>query len=222
MSIIDILYNVKKVDIEFESLFTYNKSSILTMTGNAIASHLKLDIDNGPWLAGGSVRKCFLNQPIGFSDWDIFFRNEKQFEECKILMHNIKNCYPIYESKNAITFQIHDHTHAIEKYNCPTKVQLICRNYYETYQDLLDDFDFTICQFVTDGTTIKLGESTYLDIVDNVIKLTSSEMINRAGFMTRMIKYISYGYKPSNELLNIILEQQSNIDFTSKVDEYEF
>lgn len=220
MSILDIFENKRK-RVSFGTAKLSN-SSILTRSGAAIAGFLKLDMEHGPWMAGGSVRKCFLNQPIDFSDWDIFFNNEKQYQDARNLMESIDNGYQIYESKNAVTYQINVENEDDSRFQPPIKVQLIFRQYYNSYRDLLDDFDFTICQYVTDGSEYHLGETTYLDSVDRVIRLTSAHMVARPGFITRVIKYISYGYKPSRELLEYIESNNTDIDFSTQVQEYDF
>jgi hypothetical protein len=212
-----------KSDTSFVKILNHDPVMMLGVVGNTIATRLKLDLENGPWMAGGSVRKCFLNQPIGFSDWDVFFKNKRQFDEARNSLSTIRECHVIFESSNAITFQIHDYGDQQNPiYKTPIKVQLICRNFYDSCEELLEDFDFTICQFATDGLKFKLGRNTYLDNIDGVLKLTSPSMYSRPGFMSRVIKYITYGYKPSKELLEIIDNNFEQLDFTTRVDEYEF
>ena len=57
----------------------YTRHFLNSQFGRQLAEYLKLDIERGPWLAGGAVRKSYLNIDIGESDWDIWFNSPEQF-----------------------------------------------------------------------------------------------------------------------------------------------
>jgi len=179
--------------------------------GAKLAKFLDLSMDGGPWLAGGAVRKVLLGQTIGQSDWDIWFKSAEQFSRAETLMHQL-GASVAHSSENAISFKCeYDGTFH--------NVQLIRRRYFERPEQVIGQFDFTICQLLTDGNTILMGDDTALDLDSKTIRLGSSPMQNYV--ISRLIKYMVYGYYPSQELIEHIESQSVNINWTEGQHDYD-
>lgn len=170
---------------------------------------LDLDINQGPWLAGGSVLSWYNNEPVGTGDFDIFFKDLRQFDEMfGRLMRNHASI--IYTSENALTLHL-----TVD--DDLKRIQLIRKTYFQSAKDVIDHFDFTICQLATDGFSIVAGDKTYEHIKDRRIALDKPAA---RSLVKRLIKYVSYGYKPDQALVQHILDNNEDYDWQfNNVDE---
>lgn len=165
--------------------------------GKWLADLLHLDMKTGPWLAGGILQKLYHEQEPGNSDWDIWFSSYEQFDKTKDILttHNPN----FYQTKNALTFTI---TYNNVKY----KVQLIYVNFFNSPDEIINQFDITVCQMVTDGYTLTLGPDTAIDLKKKRLRTTYNNF--KPTLLKRIIKYMVYGYTPSVELMNQIKQIQ--------------
>lgn len=164
--------------------------------GKTLSQFLNLNLKTGPCLAGGMLRKLHNSEQPGESDWDIWFASETQFQQAYKKLNELNSAYKVHESDNAVTFIIQDNT--------AYKVQIIKKNFYNSAQEVIDNFDFTVTQLVSDGEQIIAGKYTYRDLATKTLRLTSPTMINRPGIFARIVKYVSYGYKIDAELAELI------------------
>lgn len=180
------------------------------------------DLEHGPWVAGGSVRKVFQGLPWKSQDIDFFFSSASQFYAFKNRIGELgqvsKNCY---QTQNAITYTINTDPAAINESiydvfeNKETKftlknlndiraedtwqkVQLINKRYYASAKDLIDSFDIGLAQFVTNGKVILASEQALTDCADNRIRLNPAH--TKPTTPNRIIKYSAYGFNPDYEL----------------------
>lgn len=163
-----------------------------------------LNMANGPWLAGGAVRRLLDNSNKA-GDFDLFFKDNLSLENAKT--HLVSKFPILSENQFNITFEI-----PISSNNV-IKVQLV-KFYFETANDVLDWFDFTICQCLTDNREVLLGDFTLFDIgakrlmVNNIHHATSS--------IRRLVKYSNQGYKfcdgTISEILNRVADNPSIIE----------
>jgi hypothetical protein len=87
-------------------------------------------ITEGAFLCGGFLRDKFIGK--AFSDIDFFFVDDsaiKLFETT----NNLKK--PIFETKNAKTYDVNNN------------ILQIIKLHYASLEEILDSFDFNICQF---------------------------------------------------------------------------
>lgn len=170
---------------------------------------LDLDIVEGPWLAGGAVLSWYNNEPVGLGDFDIFFKDLRQFDEMfGRLMRS--HATIVYTSENALTLHL-----TID--DDVKRIQLIRKRYFQSATDVLSQFDFTVCQLVTDGWNIGAGDKTYEHIKEKKIALANPA--SRA-IIKRIIKYTSYGYNPDRELIQTIIDNPDDYDWQfNNVDE---
>ena len=173
-----------------KSLPTPDPESYPVITNQAckqIAHLLGVNLETGPWIAGGSVRKMITGEYIGNSDFDFWFSSEQQYIEAVRELREYCGVSVLHTSDNAITFNV---------LFGPTsyKIQLICKKFYSSPGGIIDDFDFTCCQLATDGTSVIYGSQTVEDLENRVLRLSDPSRTHQ-GLLKRVIKYLSYGFK---------------------------
>ena len=160
------------------------------------------DINNGPWIAGGSVLASANNMPWNTSDIDIFFKNQEQFEKFNEHMKETHTISGEHKGPNSLTLNTtigKEYHKDLEKY----QVQLINKLFFDSLEKLLDRFDITVCQWATDGTI--------LVTTDLAMSAESQKTINCANnklTANRLLKYTLKGYSPGLKELIIALEDR--------------
>ena len=143
---------------------------------------VKPDWQFGPWVAGGSIRRLLTGGSPFESDIDVFFASETQKDAW---LERIKAAFPeavsLANAQN-VTLTLPD----------GKKLQAIHVAYYETPQAVIDSFDYTICQLVTDGERLETGEFTLWDLARKRLVLHRLEY--PVPTMRRMIKYVKQGF----------------------------
>jgi hypothetical protein len=159
------------------------------------------------WIGGGTPLNWYLGRPCD-SDIDLFFRGQRVFDRLndKLTSHYEQNhkswiwtpnqkwsVSERYVTDNAVSYELVSRSSA-EAVGRNYKVQLIKRQFYETTESVIDDFDITVCQIVTDGKRVWTGEHFARDVADRRLrfhKLTP-------GSAKRLVKYWVYGYQPTD------------------------
>lgn len=171
------------------------KTSTLMQICDALPSTITLS-DEGPWIAGGAVRRWYTGIPQD-GDVDFFFANEEQFN------HFCRELDPISEiSKNTNQFNT---TFRIAVTSCwSIDVQAISYRFFENVYKLLRSFDFTVSQLAFDGKTIHTFERTIKDNEKRVIKFDKIS----CGILSllRIGKHMKQGYTMSLEDTQTFLE----------------
>lgn len=149
----------------------------------------------GPWLAGGAIRRTLSGQPLD-SDFDLFFKNEEQM---RATMASFE-CDPVSKSGTQATYLIpglkpHEHL----------TVQCVHFQFYNTVEELLDSFDFTVTQFATDGVQLYCGEHALWDLARR--RLAVNKVTFGTATVRRLIKYTKQGFYACSGALADILEQ---------------
>lgn len=188
-----------------------NQPLMVDSTVARLVDYLNLDIDKGPWLAGGAVRKSYLGQTIENSDLDIWFASLEQFETTKKQVIAI-GASEVYSTDNAVSYKFY------EKGQDYT-IQLIRRRFYNSAAEIISGFDFSVCQLATDGRRLIVGENTIRDIKTRTLRLTQPYLPEY--IVPRMIKYMVYGYRPCPELLDEIDENNGTINWLKQQNEYD-
>jgi hypothetical protein len=165
----------------------------------------------GPWLAGGALRRTLTNQKLE-TDFDFFFRDKVQLEKFAAELER-KGLTKRRETQH--------HVHYSGKVAGATReVQLIRFKYYENAIDVINSFDFTICQFAFDGTTLTAGDHAFWDLGRK--RLAINKITYPVSTMRRVLKYAKQGYYACNGALAAILretarstelQQQLNISY---------
>lgn len=165
--------------------------------------------EQGPWVAGGSVRRLVMRLPQD-SDFDFFFHDEEQMNA---FCEDMKKRGATVESEGDfnITFSLPKvKTKPIgddefSKAGPELKVQAIRIAYFETLSDVLESFDFSICQGGWDGVSLVFGDYTLFDLSNK--RLVPGKIRYGASTLRRIIKYANQGYTICGGGLANILEQ---------------
>lgn len=185
---------------------------IPTNFGKQIVDYLELDIEKGPWLAGGAVRKFYLNESIENSDWDIWFNSPDQYQKAYQKMKELKASVA-FETDNAISFKYYPENEPAQT------IQLIRRKFYDNPYEIIGGFDFSVCQLATDGHKIIASDYAIRDIKSRTLRLTQDHIPQY--IVPRIVKYMVYGYRPNIDLLEKIEENKTTIDWLKEVNDYD-
>jgi len=180
------------------------------------------------WIGGGTPLNWYLGQPCD-SDIDLFFRGERVFHT---LSHKLNSHYEenhnswIYRQNqkwsvterhitdNAVTYLL---VRQISKADTgPSyKVQLIKRQFYDTPQAILDDFDITVCQIVTDSKRVWTGDHFARDVAEGRLRFHKLS----PGSAKRLVKYWIYGYQPTDTEIEQI-NSAPDLNWKAALDDY--
>lgn len=193
-----------------------------TIFTNIVNEFATFDINEGPWIAGGAVRKLWQGLSWNDGDIDIFFKNKEQFiqfssklkarayQDNRAALSALdfdskfisKNLYiNSFDTSNASTFTIT----GLPWIDRQIKIQGICKQFYNSAENLVEDFDWTVCQIVSDGTTMWAS----INAVDDLLKhnLVLSSTTKRKIKIGRLIKYSAYGFNINDEtMINVLSE----------------
>jgi hypothetical protein len=194
-------------DDNFIKMFNTNnpKLPVVHDDDRSIVDIIEPDMEVGPWIAGGAVLNWFNNESIGSSDIDVFFNSQLQFDQAFGRLMAAKSNM-VYNSDNAVTLHIHTSNGQMKR------IQLIRKNWFQTAKEVIDRFDITVCQLATDGNQILLGEYTAEHIKQKRLEFTDKPV--HADIVKRLVKYVTYGYTPNPALMQSILDNESNFNWS--------
>lgn len=156
------------------------------------------------WIAGGSIAD-FLKQRYINGDIDIWFRNQEDYDRAYDIFRTNAELTFSYDSNFSHTFQLRDIT-----------IQLIHRKFFETPQDCVNSFDYSICGAGVTRTQFVSCPMFWKDFTNQVLRLQ-----NRTAPMstlTRLAKYVKRGYVPNKQTFLTLIEQLQSIDLTNPAD----
>lgn len=170
------------------------------------------DSKHGPWIAGGACLRWFQGQPVGENDIDVFCSSAEQAQTVIDAVKSYGRYSTKYESENAVTLSYYD------KQNTKTwTIQIIKRRYFNSLQEVIDNFDISVCQVGTGGQEWLLGNDTARDIRERNLRMYIPLQPDAAK---RLAKYWTYGYRPVKGLLSAVQNNpvakkmfQSNEDY---------
>ncbi len=157
---------------------------------------------DGPWIAGGACLKWYQGQPVNMSDIDVFFRDAFQLRRAMNRIEDTKRFYVRYRSENAITYEYTTESDSVEDVRTVFTIQLIQHKYFNSMEEVIDRFDFSVCQVGTCGTEWVLGEHTAKDIRTRSLRAVGDV---KGDVAKRLTKYWIYGYRPVDGLMNDII-----------------
>jgi len=181
---------------------------------------------HGPWIAGGAPLAWYNGEQIT-SDIDVYFKDENSFDEMQKSLNlgdtdesmvgkvtlgkiGLTDVHVIFISKNAITV----------RYKEKWTIQFIKHSLYNTPQDIINNFDISVCQIVTNGVNdIHCGKNTLRDIHTKTLRIENY----RPECISRLVKYMAYGYKPVKGTLDNILNIPGfNKKFKPGTEDYDY
>ncbi len=173
------------------------------------ATTVGLSYENGPWLAGGAVRRSIMGDSDR-SDFDLFFSNSDSYLDVYNRLMGVVEPY----SFEAVSSTL-DVDNIVLTYTPPDtedssgvpikfKVQLIHKIFYPCVEELLDSFDFTICQFALVGNDMLYsGPYSLWDLGRK--RLAVHKITYPLSSVRRMIKYSNQGFYVCNGAINALL-----------------
>lgn len=147
-----------------------------------------LHMFDGPWIAGGAVRRIIEGESLTKGDIDIFFGSS--FGETHLWDAALaKVGTEIFKSAYATTYEvpIGDNLY---------RIQLIKRKGYSSVMALFRDFDFTICQMAYDGKNITASTQGLLDLAARKLATSDHGRTTKSNLLNRTFKYIRFGFMP--------------------------
>lgn len=151
---------------------------------------------NGPWLAGGALRRTLLRQEPD-SDFDFFFRDAEQLAAFTAALDR-SGMEKVRETEHHVHYRGRVGESAI-----PIDVQCIRFAFYATADAVIDSFDFTICQFAFDGVSLSVGTYSLWDLGRK--RLAVHRVTFPVSSMRRVLKYATQGFKACNGCLATLL-----------------
>lgn len=190
----DEYYNIAESGVELKKPFVDKFEKILSK-----------DVDDVSWIAGGAVLSAYKDEKI--NDIDIFTHD---VEKAK---HNYFHDIP----ESEIIKTPYSWTATIEGY----RTQLIIFNEYNTIEDCLDSFDFTICTAAYIGGCGVVCGTSFVPHAD-ARKLVIRYLTNPLSTMKRVVKYVANGYTIDNKELYKVMKRVSgmNINWPDDLDNY--
>lgn len=143
----------------------------------------------GPWIAGGSILRTFLSQPLN-TDIDLFFSNQGQYDEAYKKMKD--HALFVVESQFSSTFKILVEHKSIEKEH---KIQLVKFVFSDKAVGVLERFDIDVCQIAFDGKRVVVPEESFEGIRNRKLKIHVDRITHPGHTLKRVIKYVSRGFE---------------------------
>lgn len=150
----------------------------------------------GPWIAGGALRRTLLRQEPD-SDFDFFFRDADQLSAFTDALDRM-GMEKVKETEHHVHFRGRVGDCAL-----PIDIQCIRFAFYADAEAVIDSFDFTICQFAFDGTHIAFGPYSLWDLGRK--RLAVHKVTFPVSSMRRVLKYATQGFKACNGCLATLL-----------------
>lgn len=152
---------------------------------------------DGPWIAGGSLRRTLQGKEPE-SDFDFFFRDAEQLAAF-VLKLEARGMEKVRETAHHIHYR-----GRLGESGVPRDIQCIRFAFYQSAQAVIDSFDYTICMLAFDGNTLTLGDFTLWDLGRK--RLAIHKITFPVSTMRRMLKYTSQGFWACSGCLATILK----------------
>lgn len=148
------------------------------------------------WLAGGSVSALVNQQKDYQGDYDLFFGS---YEDMHHTLGNLEanEATFVAGTGNAVTAKYKGHT-----------IQCISRDYFNSPEDLFNDFDITVCMFALDfekKPNIYCGDYAFIDLFNKQIVLHNVRQ--PASTLKRLVKYGARGFNVTTDSYIALVKQ---------------
>lgn len=154
--------------------------------------------NDNTWIAGGAVRDSLIKDTI--SDIDIFGKSKEALAEFST-NNKLDDRYDV----------VHD-TADIKTYRNKTwKIQLILKHNYNTIQDCLDDFDYTICQFAFMDNKVFCNPDSLVHLHNKQLIINKLRPDYTINSFRRLQKYIQRGYTICDGGLKTLTEKMREL-----------
>jgi hypothetical protein len=147
------------------------------------------DVKQGPWIAGGAALRWYQGLTVGDNDIDVFCANARQAAEVIERIKSYGRYQVKHESENAVTIYYHH----FSEWHTGWNIQIITRRYFGSLEEIINNFDITVCQIGTTGTEWSMAPQTAQDIRQRNLRFNYPLS---ADAVKRLTKYWVYGYRP--------------------------
>jgi hypothetical protein len=147
-------------------------------------------------IAGGCARKLFFDLDWGKEDVDVWFKTKSDVD---IIDSNIRRNI----TNNLMIFKTFDTINA-ETYNVEHYTFQFMKKQFNSCHDLLNNFDFTISQFYTDGLHVYCSPLAYSHACQKILDLNPT--FQKPVKISRVKKYCDYGFTPTYKVMKNILD----------------
>jgi hypothetical protein len=178
------------------------RSCIIPTRTNLTETIRRIGVTNlkkGPWVAGGAARAVFLGEELDpKSDIDIFTTTHES--HAHILRTIDAAAMKVHErqANKQGTHSLYTRFPALTRESIELKIQVIGPKYFSTnLNDLFKIFDFTVCQFATDGHQIIYTAEAEHDVRRRVLALAPLWSVPTRP--VRITRYLNYGFTPERE-----------------------
>jgi hypothetical protein len=154
----------------------------------------------GPWLAGGTVRRMVENERVDSADLDYFFPDSTTWYLA---------CEKVERVADAVLSTDQAHTYRVPLPDGHQIVQLIKIAFHDNLVDLMRSFDFRACQFFSDGKSIVYPEKALDDVKHRRLRLAFKGELHTDGLFARLHKYTNYGFRPDPGLILAVMKTLS-------------
>jgi hypothetical protein len=155
-----------------------------------------LTADSVCWIAGGALRSKFSGQKP--ADIDLYFPNVGELNKAGNVLYQ-HGYSPTFENDNTKTIT-----------DGKTTFDLVKR-YYSSLEQTIASFDFTVSACGIDKDSITYHDDYFIDLATKRLNLTG-EMVNPAGTLLRMQKYIKYGFTMDVEDMRVLAARIADVD----------
>lgn len=151
------------------------------------------------WIAGGAIRDYFSIGKIK-SDIDIFFTDEIEYYKAVAICSEFQ---VINQNENAIMLK-----------NNGKLFHLIKKHFYNSPEDTINSFDFTVCCCACTKDKIVVNDSFYMDLARR--RLVINSLPYPLSTLQRLQKYIKKGFWICNMGLLELSKGIMKVDLTNK------
>jgi hypothetical protein len=156
---------------------------------------------DGPWIAGGALRRTLLGKEPE-SDFDFFFRDAEQLAAFTTALE-AAGLQKVRETTHHVHYRGKLGGSGVDR-----DIQCIRFAFYQNADAVIDSFDYTICQLAFDGRTLTLGEFTLWDLGRR--RLAIHKITYPVATMRRMLKYTSQGFTACAGCMATILTETAS------------
>jgi hypothetical protein len=161
------------------------------------------------YFAGGAIRRAFKGETIGASDIDLFFPSHNDLIKVSNIMNqvhmgtthpNCKQYHFDYNNESPFTakeIEAASPTNVTGERLITIPIQLVHSSFFDTREELIDNFDFTVCQMIYQKGNYFFSEKAMSDEANGILAFASTEYDHNRFKHNRLLKYCKYGYTPT-------------------------
>lgn len=167
----------------------------------------------GPWAAGGSIRRAVYDEPLG-KDIDLFFSSEESFQSWRAQLIALdKRVWVRNDTSRVLECTI------TSKHHKPFVLDLVHGTFFPSVEALLEDFDFTCCQFAVDQDHLYVGDLAMLHAGLRLLRANNWAKLQIS--YPHMVRYLHDGWRVGKNELDALLESlQKSPDVLRRQSEY--